>query len=85
MIIPDLKNKYSTVMSGRRSPEGEQLSGPSEMKIEDSKEEPGEPDGRHEAAQDMISAFHEKSPQKLMEAMGNFIDLHGLKKEDVQD
>lgn len=81
MIISDLKRKMTTVMA-RRSPQGDALSGPAEMKPELSETAPGEPDPRHIAAQDVMAALHEKSPEKFKEAMGNFIDLHGLKKDE---
>lgn len=74
MIIPDLKRAMTTIMARRAPKTGGTASAP--MKAEVSLEEPGVSDGRHEAAQDMLHAFHEKSPQRLMEAMANFIDLH---------
>lgn len=46
------------------------------MKEEVLKSEEGEPDPRHMAAQDVLAAMHEKSPEKLMNAMGAFHDLH---------
>ncbi len=76
MIIPDLKKRVTTVMASRRSPSGEPLSGPAPMKPEVMKEENGELDGRHEAAQDMLAAMHEGSAHKMVEAMANFMDLH---------
>lgn len=80
MIIPDLKRHATTIMA-RRTAKGEALTAPAPMKPELSETAPGEPDPRHIAAQDMLSAFHEKSAEKLKTAMGNFIDLHGLKKD----
>lgn len=73
MIIPDQKKAMMTIMA-KRSPNGEVDSAP--MQPETSKDEEGEIDGRHAAAQDMLAAMHEKSAQKLMEAMANFHDLH---------
>lgn len=55
------------------------------MASEVTKTEDGEIDGRHIAAQDMLGAMHEKSPQKLMEALANFIDIHHAKKETDQE
>lgn len=78
MIIPDLKSRVTTMIGSRRDSSGEMLSSPVEMKAEKSMTEPGEPDERHIAAGDLISAIHEKSPQKLMEALSNFIDLHQI-------
>lgn len=80
MIIPDHKKAMATVI-GRRSPRGEQIAAPAPMNEESVKDESGEPDGRHAAAQDMISAFHEKSPERLMQSLANFMDLHNMKSE----
>lgn len=41
----------------------------------------GDIDGRHVAAQDIIAAIHEKSANKLMEALANFHDMHAAKGE----
>lgn len=71
-----------TVMAKRGAKGGPVISGPAPMKEEMSMTEPGEPDGRHAAAQDMISAMHEKSPEKLMHAMANFHDIHSAMKTD---
>ena len=81
MIIPDLKKRITTVMASRRSPSGEPLAGPAPMNPElPSKDEDGEVDGRHAAATDIISAMHEKSPAKMVEALANFMDMHSLRK-----
>lgn len=73
----DDHRKIATVMVGRKSGKGERISTPSEMMPESVvKNEEGEIDGRHVAAQDAMSAIHEKSPHKFMQAMMNFIDLH---------
>ena len=66
----------ATVMA-RRAVHGEPDSGPgTPVKPEVVKSDDGEPDGRHAAAEDMIAAFHEKSPHKLMESLANFMELH---------
>lgn len=39
-------------------------------------------DGRHLAAGEMISAFHEKNPEKLSSAMEAWMDIHNSKAED---
>jgi len=78
MIIPDDKRKAMTVIMSKRSPKGEPL-GSAPMKPEIVKTENGELDHRHSAAQDIMAAHHEASPEKLMQALGNFIDLHGAK------
>jgi hypothetical protein len=77
MIIPDVKRAVTTIIA-RRSPKGEPVSGPAEAKDEKVLTEDGEIDGRHTAAQDLMAAIHEKSPMKIAEALGNFVDLHHL-------
>lgn len=84
MIIPDKKRAMMTIMS-KRSPQGESLSGPAPMKPEISKTEPGEPDGLHAASEDMMAAMHEKSPQKFMEALSNFLELHKMRPEKAEE
>lgn len=63
-----------TIMAKRNPGDGSVTAAP--MKTELTKNEDGSLDGRHAAAQDAIAAFNEKSPQKLMEALANFHDLH---------
>lgn len=75
MIFFDEKKKMQTIMSRRRK-EGGEYSQAHEMKPEIVKTEDGEIDGRHVAMQDFMAAHAEKSPQKAMQALGNFIDLH---------
>ena len=75
------KKKIATIMLGKRNAKGERTAEPTEMKPEITKMEDGEMDGRHSAAQDMIAAFHEKSPEKLSQAMKNFIDIHSASEE----
>jgi hypothetical protein len=74
MIIGDHKKTIMTIMSNRHPKDGETMSSP--MKAEVHKDEGGEIDGRHAAAQDAIMAMHEKSPEKLMQALINFMELH---------
>lgn len=69
-----------TIMA-KRKPDGEKLS-ESPMKPEVVKDEDGQVDGRHVAAQDIMSAIHEKSPEKLMNALANFHDLHNAKPQE---
>lgn len=78
MMLHDTKKALMTIMRKRSEKSGEVMS-EAPMKSESVKDEDGEVDGRHEAAQDMLSAFHEKSPEKLMAAMANFHDLHAMK------
>lgn len=81
MIIHDEKKALMTIMR-RRGKKGEVLAGPAPMKTESVKDEDGEVDGRHAAAEDAIAAFHEKSPEKLMQALANFHDLHAMRKSE---
>lgn len=82
MIIPDHKKMMATAMA-RRAQMGEPATGPgTPVKPEVVKSEDGEPDGRHAAAEDMIAAFHEKSPHKLMQSLANFMELHKMKSEE---
>ena len=71
----DHKKAVTTIMA-KRNGMGEPTMSPTPMKPEVVKNEDGTMDGRHAAAQDMMGAMHEKSPERLMQAMANFIDLH---------
>lgn len=82
MLLHDKKSAVTVMMSKRGPKGGEKLSGPAPMKPESVSSEDGMPDGRHSAAQDMISAMHEKSPEKLMNAMANFHDIHASMSKD---
>ena len=74
-MLFDKKRLVDSILKSSREEDGSQT-GPTLMKNEVVKTESGEIDGRHVAAEDMLSAFHERSPQRLMDAMGNFLDLH---------
>lgn len=74
MFFDDDQKKAITTIMARRKPDGSRTAAP--MKAEIVKDEAGEPDGRHEAAQDMMAAMHEKSPQKYSEALSNWMDIH---------
>lgn len=75
MIGWNEKKRYESIMTNKRSPKGELLaSGP--LKPEVVKMENGEVDPLHIAAKDIIMAHHERSAEKLKQAMRNFIDLH---------
>jgi hypothetical protein len=74
MFFDEKKNQISTIIS-KRTPKGDKVS-EAPMKNEVVKHEDGQVDGRHVAAQDIIAALHEKSPEKLMHALANFHDLH---------
>ena len=81
MFFDDNKKAITTIMSKRGPKGGEKLMDNVPMKPEVVKDEAGEVDGRHVAAQDMIGAFHEKSPEKLMHALMNFMDVHESRKD----
>jgi len=87
MIMFDKKRAMQTIMQKRGANGGPMTMAPSPMKPEIVKDEDGMPDGKHLAAQDMISAFHEKSADKLMQALSNFMDIHSVadSKEDPRD
>lgn len=72
----DKKQAMQTMLQKRRSGGGPIEASATEMKPEVVKDEDGEMDGRHMAAQDMMSAMNEKSPEKLMQSLANFMDLH---------
>jgi hypothetical protein len=84
MMIHDLKKGIATVMSTRKDPETEELSS-APMKAQVVKDEDGEIDGRHAAAEDILAAIHAKDPMKLVEALGNFHDLHELEKDPEEE
>jgi len=84
MFFDDHKKKITSILS-RRNEKGEQIMGPVEVKPEMSHTEGGEIDGRHVAAQDLIAAFDERSPQKLMEALANFMDIHSSQPQSVAE
>lgn len=75
----DKKKMQEMIIQRRKSSGGEIAGAP--MKNEIVKDEEGDIDGRHLAAEDMISAFHEKSPERLMKSMMDFIDIHSSKME----
>lgn len=75
MYFDDHK-KIATMIVSKKDGKGNPIAAPTAMKPEIVKTEDGEMDGKHAAAQDAISAFHEKSAEKLKGALSNFIDLH---------
>lgn len=74
-MLTDIQ-KAREIMMAKRTPKGERLSGPVAMKTEKAVTEEGDVDGRHVAAEDLVSALSEKSPQRVNEALKNFMDLH---------
>lgn len=79
MIMSDDKKRMATIMASRKSASGEKL-GAAQMKPEIVKHEDGTIDGRHVAMQDFLAGLSEKSPEKMMNAMANFNDLHSAPK-----
>lgn len=75
MFFDDRKKVATTIVRKRHS-NGDVTAGPTPMKPEIFKSEGGEIDGKHAAAQDVLAAHHSASAGNLMEALGNFIDLH---------
>lgn len=82
MMMDDHK-KAITIMMSKRNSDGKKTMDHVPMKDEVSKTEDGEMDGRHVAAQDIMAAHHDQSPQKLMEALAHFIDIHHAQKDSV--
>jgi hypothetical protein len=80
MLPFDEKKAITSIMAKRHPKSGEQSSAPMAAELP-TKDEAGEIDGRHAAAQDVLSAMHEKSPQKMAEALANFHDLHKMHSE----
>lgn len=72
----DRKKQMGALMQKRKAGGGPLEIAASPMKDEVVKTEDGMPDGRHMAAQDMMGAMAEKSPEKLMQALSDFMDLH---------
>ncbi len=83
IIIMDKKKAIGTIMSRRQHPDGSMSTAP--MVPERATDEDGQPDGRLTAMQDFMAAHNEGSPQKMMEAMAAFHDLHRMKSEEAQD
>lgn len=76
MLIHDKKNAVTVMMKKRGPKGGEILSGPSPQKPENMMDEERMPDGRHAAMQDFLAGVHEKSPEKMTNAMANFHEIH---------
>lgn len=79
MFFDDHKKAVATMIAKRR---GAINSTPISMKSQMSREENGEIDGRHAAAEDAIAAFHEKDPHKVIKALSNYIDIHNSRSKD---
>jgi hypothetical protein len=75
MFFDDPSKAYTTIIA-KRGPKGERTMEPTPMKPEIVKDESGELDGKHLAAQDILAAHHTGSAEDLNQALSNFIDLH---------
>lgn len=75
MFFDDHKKIVTTIM-GKRKPGGVRSMHPTEVIPEIEQSEPGETDGLHAAAEDILGAHHSKSAAHLKQALSNFIDLH---------
>ncbi len=75
MIFDDHRRAITTIL-GKRNRLGERTMEPTAVKPEVHMSEPGEGDGMHAAAQDILGAHNEKSPARLAESLRNFIDMH---------
>lgn len=71
----DKKKELGTIIKRHRDGAGKAPS-EAEMKNQVELSEGGEIDPKHLASEEMISAFHNKDPMKMKEAMSSFIDLH---------
>jgi predicted Abi (CAAX) family protease len=76
MALWDKKKQLQTVMARRRDGKGEVIAAVAPVKPEIVKDDEGHIDHLHVAAQDMLSAIHEKSAEALMRAIVNFIDMY---------
>ena len=76
MFFDEDKKRMATTIIGKRDTKGNRLSGPAPLKPEVMKDEGGDVNPLHLAAEDILSAHHDKSAMKLVEALGNFINLH---------
>lgn len=83
MFFDDAKKNAMTILSKRKA-SGERTMKPTPMKPEHAQTEPGEVDGKHLAAQEMMGAHHEGSAHKYSEALGHFIDMHLAKKSEPE-
>lgn len=76
MLVHDKKAAVTVMMKKRGPKGGEVLSGPAPMKAAEAMDEDRMPNGKLEAAKDVLAAHHEKDPMKLMQALSNFHDIH---------
>lgn len=84
MFMFDSKRDMGSIMAKRKK--GDVEYGPGKMKNEDSKLEDGSLDGRHLAAQDALNAIKEGSPQKFMDAMVSFHEIHqSIKNKEAEE
>ena len=84
MFFDDVKKNATTIM-GRRNEKGQRTMEPMAMKPEIAMDEGGELDGRHSASQEMIGAIHDRSAQKLTDALSNFLTIHNNRAEAAEE
>lgn len=72
----DHKKALAIIVANRKRPAERHVMNSSHELPE--KNEEGGTDPKHAAAQDILHAFHEKSPQRLSEALTAFHHLHAL-------
>jgi hypothetical protein len=84
MFFDENKKRAMTIVSKRPMKGGPHSMEPTPMKAQIMKDEGGEIDPKHLAAQDILAAHHAANPDSLNEALGNYIDLHltSTKKDD---
>ena len=73
-----------TMIARRKSGGGPIELGPMSMKPEIVRDEDGDIDGRHLAAQDMMMAMKEGSAEKFHGALQNYLDIHNSMKDDPE-
>lgn len=76
MAMWDKKHQIQTIMSRRRKADGGIISEMAPIKPEVVKDADGELNHLHIAAQDILSAVHEKSAEALMRALVAFVDMY---------
>ena len=85
MIIHDKRKAMATIMASRKGKDSANVGPGTPVQPQRSMSEGGEIDPRHAAAEDVIAAMHESNPQKMMEALAAFHDLHRDASEKAED
>ena len=82
MMMWDKKRAMETIMRRRKSSGEHPMAPATEMKNETVMHDGGEIDGRHEAMQDFLHGMTIKSPEHMMHALINFMDVHEAHKDN---